>query len=98
MLEKQNIHSSKSETLHFPNVGTMMKISFGLILFTMISTVLVYAETSDGAVVTIIENINGLLVPICKRSKTRDLDASVCPIKINCGFITTIKMARENVR
>ena len=56
MLEKQNIDDSKSETLHFPNVSTMMKISFGLILFTMISTVLVYAETSDGAVVTIIEN------------------------------------------
>ena len=56
MLEKQNIGSSKSETLHFPNVSTLMKISLGLILFTMISTVLVYAETSDGAVVTIVEN------------------------------------------
>jgi len=56
VLEKQNIASSKSETLHFPNVSTLMKISLGLILFTMISTVLVYAETSDGAVVTIIEN------------------------------------------
>ena len=58
MLEKQNIASSKSETLHFPNVSTLMKISLGLILFTMISTVLVYAETSDDAVVTIIENSN----------------------------------------
>ena len=56
MLEKQNIDSSKSETLHFPNVSTMMKISFGLILFTMISTVLVYAEISDDAVVTIVKN------------------------------------------
>ncbi len=50
------MNNSKSESLHFPNVGILMKISFGLILFTMISTVLVYAETSDGAVVTIIEN------------------------------------------
>jgi hypothetical protein len=33
-----------------------MKISLGLILFTMISTVLVYAETSDDAVVTIAKN------------------------------------------
>ena len=33
-----------------------MKISLGLILFTMISTVLVYAETSDDAVVTILKN------------------------------------------
>ena len=56
MLEKQNIDSSKSETLYFPNVGTLMKISFGLILFTMISTVLVYAEISDDAVVTIVKN------------------------------------------
>ena len=56
MLEKQNIDSSKSETLHFPNVSILMKISLGLILFTMISTVLVYAETSDGAVVTIVKN------------------------------------------
>jgi len=33
-----------------------MKISLGLILFTMISTVLVYAETSDDAVVIIVKN------------------------------------------
>ena len=56
MLEKQNIDSSKSETLHFPNVSTLMKISFGLILFTIFSTVLVYAETSDDAVVMIVKN------------------------------------------
>jgi len=56
VLEKQNIDSLKSETLHFPNVSTLMKISFGLILFTMISTVLVYAETSDNVVVQIVEN------------------------------------------
>ena len=50
MLEKQNMNNFKSESLHFPNVGTLMKISLGLILFTMISTVLVYAQTSDDAV------------------------------------------------
>ena len=56
MLEKQNIGNFKSETLHFPNVSTLMKISLGLILFTMISTVLVYAQTTDDAVVQIVEN------------------------------------------
>ena len=55
MLEKQNIGNFKSETLHFPNVSTLMKISIGLILFTMISTVLVYAQTTDD-VVKIVEN------------------------------------------
>ena len=47
MLGKQNIDNFKSETLHFPNVNSLMKISLGLILFTMLSTVLVYAETSS---------------------------------------------------
>ena len=56
MLEKQNIGNYKSEILHFPNVSTLMKISLGLILFTMISTVLVYAQTTDNAVVQIVEN------------------------------------------
>ena len=56
MLEKQNIHNLQSETLHLPNVGTLMKISLGLILFTMISTVLVYAQISDDAIVKIVEN------------------------------------------
>ena len=56
MLEKQNLDNFKSETLHFPNVSTLMKISLGLILFTMISTVLVYAQTTDNSVVTIVEN------------------------------------------
>jgi len=55
VLEKQNIGNFKSETLHFPNVSTLMKISLGLILFTMISTVLVYAQTTDD-VVKIVEN------------------------------------------
>ena len=47
MLEKQNIANLKSETLHFPNLNSLMKISLGLILFTMISTLLVYAQTSS---------------------------------------------------
>ena len=35
----------KSEnSLHFPNVNSLMKISLGLILFTILSTALVYAE------------------------------------------------------
>jgi hypothetical protein len=53
VLEKQSIDSLKSETLHFPNVSSLMKISLGLILFTMISTVLVYAQTSDNTVVIV---------------------------------------------
>ena len=56
MLEKQNIDHLKSETLHFPNVSTLMKLSLGLILFTMLSTVLVYAEINDDVVVQISQN------------------------------------------
>ncbi len=37
-------------------LSTLMKISLGLILFTMISTVLVYAQTTDNTVIKIIEN------------------------------------------
>ena len=45
MLENKNMHNLKSEnSLHFPNVNTLMKISLGLILFTILSTALVYAE------------------------------------------------------
>ena len=50
MLEKQNMTNLKSETLHFPNISSLMKISLGLILFTMISTVMVYAQISDNTV------------------------------------------------
>ena len=48
MLENKNMHNLKSENLmHFPNVNFLMKISLGLIFFTMISTALVYAETTS---------------------------------------------------
>ena len=57
MLQEKSFHNLKSETLHFPNVNSLMKISLGLILFTMLSTVLVYADTSsDITSVQIIEN------------------------------------------
>ena len=57
MLQEKSFDNLKSETLHFPNVISLMKISLGLILFTMISTVLVYAETSSEITsVQIIEN------------------------------------------
>ena len=49
------MNNLKSESLHFPNLNSLMKISLGLILFTMISTVMVYAQTSDNTV-TIVEN------------------------------------------
>ena len=56
MLQEKSFHNLKSETLHFPSVSSLMKISLGLILFTMISTVLVYAQTSsDDTVVQIID-------------------------------------------
>ena len=59
MLQERSFDNLKSETLHFPNVSSLMKISLGLILFTMISTVLVYAQTSsDDAVVQIIDGAN----------------------------------------
>jgi len=47
MLEKNNLENFKSDSLHFPNVNSLMKISLGLILFTAISTALVYAEMSS---------------------------------------------------
>ena len=56
MLQERSFDILKSETLHFPNVSSLMKISLGLILFTMISTVLVYAETPENIFVHIIEN------------------------------------------
>jgi plastocyanin len=56
VLQEKSFDNLKSETLYFPNVSSLMKISLGLILFTMISTVLVYAQTSsDDAVVQIID-------------------------------------------
>ena len=59
MLQEKSFDNLKSETLHFPNVSSLMKISLGLILFTMISTVLVYAQTSsDDVVVQIFDGAN----------------------------------------
>ena len=59
MLENKNMNNLKSERLtSFPNVNFLMKISLGLIFFTMLSTVLVYAETitEDNPTVQIVEN------------------------------------------
>ena len=56
MLQERSFDSLKCESLYFPNVSSLMKISLGLILFTMISTVLVYAETSESIIVQIAEN------------------------------------------
>jgi hypothetical protein len=59
VLQEKSFDNLKSETLHFPNVSSLMKISLGLILFTMISTVLVYAQTSsDDVVVQIFDGAN----------------------------------------
>jgi hypothetical protein len=41
-----NINKLQSDRLkHFPNVSSLLKISLGLVLFTIVSTALVYAET-----------------------------------------------------
>ena len=46
MLNNPGMSKLESERLkHFPNVNSLLKISLGLILFTIISTALVYAET-----------------------------------------------------
>ena len=46
MLKNKNMNNLQSERLrHFPNVNSLMKISLGLIFFTVLSTALVYAET-----------------------------------------------------
>ena len=46
MLSEKNMNKLQSERLgSFPNVNSLMKISLGLIFFTVLSTVFVYAET-----------------------------------------------------
>ena len=46
MLNNYGMDKRQSERLeHFPNVNSLLKISLGLILFTIISSALVYAET-----------------------------------------------------
>ena len=46
MLENKNMNHLHSERLvHFSNVNSLMKLSLGLIFFTIISTSLVYAES-----------------------------------------------------
>jgi hypothetical protein len=59
MLQEKSFDNLKSETLHFPNLNSLMKISLGLILFTMLSMILVYAQTSsEDAVVQIFDGAN----------------------------------------
>jgi hypothetical protein len=46
VLENKNMNNLKSERVaYFPNVNLLMKISLGLIFFTILSTAFVYAET-----------------------------------------------------
>jgi hypothetical protein len=46
VIENKNINNLKSERVRcLPNVNSLMKISLGLIFFTIISTAFVYAET-----------------------------------------------------
>jgi hypothetical protein len=46
VLDNKNMNNLKSERVaYFPNVNSLMKISLGLIFFTILSTAFVYAET-----------------------------------------------------
>ena len=65
MLENKNMNNLKSErSIYFPNVNSLMKISLGLIFFTLLSTAFVYAvggsevqmTTDDAPIVNIVEN------------------------------------------
>ncbi len=65
MLENKNMNNLQSERLiHFPNVNSLLKISLGLIFFTLLSTAFVYAvggsevqmTTDDTPIVNIVEN------------------------------------------
>jgi len=48
MLDYSRVEKTRTETLgYLPNVNLLLKISLGLILFTIISTALVYAETES---------------------------------------------------
>jgi len=54
VLKSKNINTLKSERqLCFPNVNSMMKLSLGLIFFTVLSTALVYGQTSSENILTI---------------------------------------------
>ena len=53
MLKSKNIHNLKSElVVSSPSVNSLMKISLGLIFFTILSTAFVYAENSFDVVYT----------------------------------------------
>ena len=61
MLESKNIHNLKSElVVSSPSVNSLMKISLGLIFFTILSTAFVYAEDTsadeNNLTVNILEN------------------------------------------
>jgi len=48
MLDYSRVDKTRTETLgYLPNVNLLLKISLGLIIFTIISTALVYAETQS---------------------------------------------------
>jgi len=44
-MQNMNMDKLQSDRLHFSNVNLLLKISLGVVLFTLISTALVYAET-----------------------------------------------------
>ena len=67
MLENKNINNLKSERLaYFPNMNSLMKISLGLIFFTIFPTVLVYAEIIsvdiDGTSYGVEYTVNGMTI------------------------------------
>ncbi len=89
MLESKKIHNLSSEKLlHFPNVNSLMKISIGLIFFTVLSTALVYAETDSDTTHTVNIFENAYL-----QDTPRYLDESLFSV----DFGTFVKIVNNDV-
>jgi hypothetical protein len=67
VLENKNMNNLKSERVaYFPNLNSLIKISLGLIFFTILSTAFVYAETIsadvDGTSFDIVYTATGMSI------------------------------------
>ena len=70
-----DVNKLQSENLrHLPNVNTLMKISLGLILFTIISTAFVYAETMSVDIDGISYDVEYIATDMTISSVEADLD------------------------
>ena len=74
-MNKMDVNKLQSENLrHLPNVNTLMKISLGLILFTIISTAFVYAETMSVDIDGISYDVEYIATDMTISSVEADLD------------------------